>query len=61
MKEIPLIQTNPNLKDPVNLEKMIFTNVVSSTAIELVNIKPGFLKKLREKKGKVIPAKKRLS
>ncbi len=45
---MPLIQTNPNLKDPINLEKMIFKNVVSSTAIELISIKQKFIKRLKK-------------
>ena len=61
MKEMPLIKTNPYLKDQVNLEKMIFTNVVSSTAIELVKFKPSFLKKLREKERASISVKKKIS
>lgn len=54
MKEKSIIQTNPNLKDPIKLEKMIYTNVVSSTAIELVNISPEVLEKLRDEKAPAI-------
>ena len=34
MKQRPLIETNPYLRDPEKLRKLLFTNVSSSTAIE---------------------------
>jgi hypothetical protein len=34
MKQKPLIETNPYLRDPEKLRKLLITNVSSSTAIE---------------------------
>jgi hypothetical protein len=34
MKQKPLIETNPYLRDPEKLRKLLVTNVSSSTAIE---------------------------
>ena len=38
MKKIPLIETNPYLKNPAQREKMLVTAVVSSTSIEGVHV-----------------------
>jgi len=35
----PLIETNPYLIDPTQREKLLYTSVCSSTAIEGVNVK----------------------
>lgn len=49
MKEIPLSQTNPYLRNNEQYERMIFNNVTSSTAIEIRVITADIKKKLKEK------------
>lgn len=34
MKEKPLIETNPHLRDPEKFRKALITNVASNTAVE---------------------------
>ena len=38
MEDIPLINTNPYLKDPTQREKMFVTAVLTSTSIEGVHV-----------------------
>jgi hypothetical protein len=48
MKKIPLSQTNPFLKDPVERRFWLFKTVTSSAAIEGVHLSREVLEKLRE-------------
>jgi hypothetical protein len=48
MKNLPLSQTNPFLKDPVERRFWLFTTVTSSAAIEGVHLSKGVLEKLLE-------------
>ena len=49
MKEIPLSKTNPYLKNIEQYERLIITNVISSSAIEIGTVSAGIIKKLNEK------------
>jgi hypothetical protein len=48
MKKVPLSQTNPFLKDPVERRFRLFTTVTSSAAIEGVHLSKEVLEKLQE-------------
>jgi len=48
MKSLPLSQTNPFLKDPVERRFWLFTTVTSSAAIEGVHLSKEVLEKLQE-------------
>ena len=48
MKNLPLSQTNPFLKDPVERRFWLFTTVTSSAAIEGVHLSREVLEKLQE-------------
>jgi hypothetical protein len=49
MKEIPLSKTNPYLQNIEQYEKLIITNVISSSAIEIGTVSAHIIKKLNEK------------
>ena len=49
MPNKPLIETNPYLRDPKELERFVFINVTSSTAIELGKLPPSLVRALKDK------------
>lgn len=51
MKDKPLIETNPYLRDPAQREELVIRNVLSSTAVELGKKVPAsIVRALRVKK-----------
>jgi len=48
MKHLPLSQTNPFLKDPMERRFWLFTTMTSSATIEGVHLSKGVLEKLQE-------------
>lgn len=56
MKQKPLIKTNPYLRNPEKLRKLLVTNVSSSTAIE-TGASVDSIARMLEKSENIIPLK----
>jgi len=56
MKQKPLIETNPYLRNPEKLRKLLVTNVSSSTAIE-TGASVDSIARMLEKSENIIPLK----
>ena len=56
MKQKPLIETNPYLRNPEKLRKLLVTNVSSSTAIE-TGASVDSIARMLEKNENIIPLK----